>query len=125
LWLERFQTLKIVSVESGVGWIPYFLEAIEYQMKEAKSKFTIPPAELFKRQIYACSWFERKRLVEDARALGADNVMFQTDFPHPVCLYPDALEYMREAAEAFDEEERRKVFGANAAKVYKLELAAT
>ena len=25
-------------------------------------------------------------------ALGADHIMFETDFPHPTCLYPDSLE---------------------------------
>ena len=100
-WLESRPKLKIVSVESGVGWIPFLLENIEYQMKEARSDYQASPTEIFKRQIYACSWFERKNLVEDARRIGTDNVMFQTDFPHPVCLYPDALDYMSEAAATF------------------------
>ncbi|MFC3174390.1 amidohydrolase family protein [Novosphingobium bradum] len=124
LWLERFPKLKIVSVESGIGWIPFFLESIEYQMHEAGVKWNVPPRELFRRQIYGCSWFERNRLVEDARYVGIDNVMFQTDFPHPVCLHPDALDYMTRAADAFTEEERRKVFGGNAQKVYNLDLSA-
>jgi len=50
--------------------------------------------------------------------------MFQTDFPHPVCLYPDALEYMADAAAQFTPEERAKVFGGNAARVYNIDVAA-
>jgi predicted TIM-barrel fold metal-dependent hydrolase len=122
-WLEEFPKLKLVSVESGVGWVPFMLEAVEYQMREAKIDYKISPTELFKRQIYACSWFERGDLVHNARLVGVDNVMFQTDFPHPVCLYPNALEYMSQAAESFTEEERRKVFGANAAKLYNIDFS--
>ena len=36
LVLERFPTLKLVSVESGVGWIPSFLEALDYQREDPR-----------------------------------------------------------------------------------------
>lgn len=121
-FLEDFPKLKLVSVESGVGWIPFILESVTYQMNEAQMKMKMTPKEIFQRQIYACSWFERENLVEDARRIGIDNCMFQTDFPHPVCLYPDALGYMADAASKFTEEERRKVFGGNAAKLYKIDF---
>jgi predicted TIM-barrel fold metal-dependent hydrolase len=121
-FLENFPKLKLVSVESGVGWIPFLLESVEYQMREARMDIKHTPKEIFQRQIYGCSWFERENLVADARKLGVDNVMFQTDFPHPVCLYPDALQYMEPAAQQFTPEERRKVFGGNAAKLYKIDF---
>ena len=36
--LERFPELKIVSVESGAGWIPFILEALDYEMSENAPK---------------------------------------------------------------------------------------
>jgi predicted TIM-barrel fold metal-dependent hydrolase len=120
LFLERFPKLKIVSVESGVGWIPFLLEALEYQMQETGIKYKVPPFEVFQRQIYSCSWFEKRNFVATARMLGVDNVLFETDFPHPTCLYPDALNYIAAAAGEFTLEERRKVFGGNAARVYNI-----
>ena len=54
--LERFPELKIVSVESGAGWIPFILEALDYEMAEnapmtrarlsltARSSARTPPA---------------------------------------------------------------------------------
>ena len=112
--LERHPELNIVSVESGAGWIPFFLEAIEYQMAQAGLKTTMTASEIFSRQIYACSWFERRQIVETARSIGIDNLMYETDFPHPTCLYPDSQDYMIDAMERFSPEERRKVFGGNA-----------
>ena len=32
--LERFPTVKFVSVESGIGWMPFFLESLDYQLYE-------------------------------------------------------------------------------------------
>jgi predicted TIM-barrel fold metal-dependent hydrolase len=119
-WLERFPTLKLVSVESGVGWIPFVLEALEYEFKETGLKFKATPQETFRRQVYACSWFESRNIVEDARRLGVDNVLFETDYPHPTSLYPRSLSQVAEAAARFTPEERVKVFGENAVKVYNL-----
>jgi predicted TIM-barrel fold metal-dependent hydrolase len=122
--LERHPKLNIVSVESGGGWIPFFLEAMEYQMQQAGLKTEMTPREVFKRQIYACSWFERRDIVDTARSIGVDNLMYETDFPHPTCLYPDSQDYMVEAMERFTPEERRKVFGGNAERLYNLDLSA-
>ena len=61
--LERFPTLKFVSVESGIGWMPFFLEALDYQVCEtapgAIDELSMPPSEYFRRQMYGCFWFER------------------------------------------------------------------
>ena len=121
-FLDRFPTLKIVSVESGVGWLPMLLESLEYQMQQNGliSKTKTPPLEMFRRQMYACAWFERRNFVHETRALGIDNVMFETDFPHPTCVYPDALHDVAGTAADFTPDERRKVFGGTAARLYNI-----
>jgi predicted TIM-barrel fold metal-dependent hydrolase len=119
-FLEDFPKLKIVSVESGVGWIPTVLESLEYQMSENWLECKVSPEEIFRRQIYVCSWFERKNFVATARMSGIDNVLMETDFPHPTCVYPDALNTFAATAAQFTPEERRKVYGGNAIRVYNL-----
>jgi predicted TIM-barrel fold metal-dependent hydrolase len=121
--LERFPKLNIVSVESGVGWVPFMLEALDYNMRDNGVKLNLMPSEIFARQIYACSWFERRHLVHSVRSVGVDNVLFQTDFPHPVCLYPEPIKYLADVAAEFAPEERAKVFGGNAARIYNLPTA--
>jgi predicted TIM-barrel fold metal-dependent hydrolase len=110
-------------VESGVGWIPFMMETLDYFTQEEGVRLKTPHRELFRRQVYACAWFEKRTIVDTARDVGVDNILFQTDFPHPVCLYPDPLNYSAETAESFNREERVKVYGGNAAKVYNLDLA--
>jgi predicted TIM-barrel fold metal-dependent hydrolase len=120
--LDRFPSLKFVSVESGIGWLPFQLELCEYQYDEnAVTHLELRPTEYFQRQIYASYWFE-----DDAetviRKLGADNIMFETDFPHPTCLYPSIREKVQQTLGGLAEEVQRKVLYETAASVYQLNV---
>lgn len=122
--LVRFPETKWVSVESGIGWIPYVIERLEYQLRDTTPDgrgFDQPmPSELFRRQVYACWWFEDvgpRKLLED---IGVDNIMFETDFPHPTCLYPSAREHALDVLSGWSEEVQRKVLQDNAAKLYRI-----
>ena len=62
---HRFPELNFVSVESGVGWIPFALEALDWQWQNCGVRLEHPeydllPSEYFRRQIYGCFWFERE-----------------------------------------------------------------
>jgi predicted TIM-barrel fold metal-dependent hydrolase len=124
--LVRFPETKWVSVESGIGWIPYVIERLEYQLRDTTPDgrgFDQPmPSELFRRQVYACFWFEDSgpsKLLED---IGFDNVLFETDFPHPTCLYPNAVEHAMKVLEPWGPEVQRKVMQDNAAQLYHIAL---
>jgi predicted TIM-barrel fold metal-dependent hydrolase len=122
--LDRHPTIKFVSVESGIGWIPFLLETLEYQLAEnaAGTHFALTPAEYFARNVYSSFWFERRNIADSVRQVGVDNVMFETDFPHPTCLYPDPLRYAASGLAALDQDARRKVLSGNAAKLYNIPL---
>jgi uncharacterized protein len=124
---ERFPRLKIVSVESGIGWLPFMLEALDYHADEnaAHDGLSLLPSEYFKRQMYACFWFENgPTLIDSIERIGVDNCMFETDFPHPTCLFPEPLRKAIPTFKAVDDSFRRKVFSENAAHVYNIDLAA-
>ena len=124
--LERFPDLKIVSVESGIGWIPFFLEALDYQrlesMPHAFDYLTMQPSDYFRRQIYGCFWFETASIPLVIDSIGVDNIMFETDYPHPTCLYPDPLERVAKALEGLSAESQRKLLQDNAAELYHVSL---
>jgi predicted TIM-barrel fold metal-dependent hydrolase len=119
---ERHPNLKFVSVESGIGWLPFLLEALDYQCGETAPEhmahLSMKPSEYFKRQFYGCFWFESRMLGAAIEELGADRVMFETDFPHPTCLYPDSAKRVNEAIRGLDPEVRRKILRDNAADLY-------
>jgi predicted TIM-barrel fold metal-dependent hydrolase len=126
--LDRFPQLKFVSVESGVGWIPFIIQGLEYTMdelltREDRRRYKRSPREMFKDQIYASYWFEGANNVDNyISEFGADNLMFETDYPHPQCLYPDVREKVEETLGKYDLAIQRKVLFENAAKLYGIEV---
>ncbi|MGE0387386.1 MAG: amidohydrolase family protein [Gammaproteobacteria bacterium] len=116
--LDRYPALKFVSVESGIGWVPFLIEFCEYQYDEsAVTHLKLRPTDYFRRNIYASYWFESDAAGVIAR-LGADNIMFETDYPHPTCLYPGVREKIRQTLGGLAEDVQRKVLYENAARVY-------
>ncbi len=131
---HRFPSLNLISVESGVGWVPSFLEACDWQWSNGEvakdhPEYDLLPSEYFKRQIYACFWFETAALRASIEQL-ADNVCWETDFPHPTCQHPDGPElgyaqrprdYVNSTMGDLDRSVVEKVLHSNAAKLYGLE----
>lgn len=121
--LDRFPRLKFVSVESGIGWIPFLMEALDYQLLEIAEgrSFDLKPSEYFARNFFACFWFEQGRdIAATVRRVGVDNVLFETDFPHPTGLYP--IENLEGRLGGLNAEERAKVLSLNAAKLYHIDV---
>jgi predicted TIM-barrel fold metal-dependent hydrolase len=119
---DRYPKIKFVSVESGIGWVSNFLETLDYQVSEmtALKALRRKPSEYFPTNFYATFWFERRRLSERIKELGVDNVMFETDFPHPTCLLP--IDNVSAAMGGLTYEEQDKVLNGNAKRVYNIHL---
>ena len=125
--LARYPEIKFVSVESGIGWIPFVLEALDYQfidneVQKDRPDLELLPSEYFARNVYACYWFEQvapKHLIEE---VGADRILFETDYPHPTSLYGDEVHRRIEGGlGACEASVRRKILWDNAQKLYKVE----
>ena len=121
---RQYPGLKLVSVESGMGWIPFLLDAMEYQFDEEmpneKKALQRRPREYFRDHFYATFWFEgyNPSVIE---AIGPRNVMIETDFPHPTCLFPHQ-EHIAAAVKDYSPEVRRRLLQDNAAELYKVKL---
>jgi predicted TIM-barrel fold metal-dependent hydrolase len=122
--LDRFPNLKFVSVESGIGWIPFLLESLDWQLAgmagNQARKYQKKPSEYFASNFYGCFWFEREHISETIRRVGVDRCLFETDFPHPTCLFP--VDDLDVRLSGLTEVERAKVLGGNAAKLYNIPL---
>ena len=129
---ERFPRLNFVSVESGVGWIPFTLEALDYQwvnfgVQRWEHPDRLLPSEYFRRQVYGCFWFE-KDLIKPSIEQYPDNFLFETDFPHPSAQVAGPASgsegpelYIENTFGGWDEDLVEKVLYKNAARVYHLD----
>jgi predicted TIM-barrel fold metal-dependent hydrolase len=126
---DRFPGLKIVSAESGIGWVPFMLESLEFQFDEMiteDDELALQqrrPSEYFRDHIYVMFWFEKlapEKLIGD---IGVRNVLVETDIPHPTCLYPVPREHFARVLANLDESSRRRVLQDNAAELYRIPLS--
>lgn len=128
--LERFPKLRFVSVESGLSWVPFCILALERALTELMSKaeraqFKRTPREAFKEQIFVTFWFENRNCIDFYLSeFGADNLMFETDFPHPVSMYPETQAQVHASLGHLDEDIQRKILYKNAERVYGVPVGA-
>jgi predicted TIM-barrel fold metal-dependent hydrolase len=130
---HRFPELNFVSVESGVGWVPFALAALDWQWKNCgvdkeHPEYELLPSEYFRRQIYGCFWFEEETALAAIDQLGADNILYETDFPHPTSMSPGPAstaerpdDYLRKNFAGLDQGTMRKILHDNAARIYHLD----
>jgi predicted TIM-barrel fold metal-dependent hydrolase len=121
---DRYPHLQFVSVESGIGWLPFYLENLEYQYAEMvlpeNRRITKPIRQAFREHYHVCFWFESaapRLLIEE---IGANNIMFETDYPHPTCLYPEPREHVNRVMAGLDDHTCRRILQDNASELYRL-----
>ena len=107
------------------------LEAFDWQwrnggVRQEHPEYDLLPSEYFRRQIYACFWFEEQTIAR-AIELYPDNMLYETDFPHPTSMSPGPAtpalpprDYATEALGALPEAAVAKVLHGNAARIYRV-----
>jgi predicted TIM-barrel fold metal-dependent hydrolase len=130
---HRFPDLNFVSVESGIGWIPFALDSLDWQwlncgVPREHPEYDLLPSEYFKRQIYGCFWFERETALFAIERLGTDNILYETDFPHPTSMSPGPAssavappEYLNTTLGDLPDDTLHKILHDNAARIYHLD----
>lgn len=120
--LERHPNLKIVLGESGLAWLPYLLDRMDYHASDHFKELPLKmkPSDYWKRQCNASFQYDEigVRLLD---LIGEDTVMWASDFPHPDCVWPDSQEYIRKQFGSLPERTRSKIVCDNAAKLYGVE----
>ena len=117
--LERHPNLKIVLGESGIGWIPYMLERMDFEWEDQFSdlSLTMKPSAYWYRQMYA-TYQQDRTGIQLIKELGEDNIMWGSDFPHPDGVWPDSQTFIEEQLGHLPPTTRRKIVCDNAAKLY-------
>jgi predicted TIM-barrel fold metal-dependent hydrolase len=123
--LERHPTLRVAFLESGTGWLPYWLARLDDHrdwMHETEcADLSLAPSEYFARQCVISSDPEDVLAPFTIASVGADHVMWASDFPHPDAAFPDAVDEFFEIVPNLDDWSRRAVMWETPLRFYALQ----
>jgi len=118
---ERYPNLRIGFGESGVGWIAYALDRMDFEWEDRFRDLGLKmkPSEYWRRQCRATFQFDRigAKLVDD---IGVETLMWGSDYPHTDGVWPESQKYIDEQFAGLTPEVVRKITCENAAKFYRL-----
>ena len=124
---ERYPKLQVGSIEHELSWVPHFLDRIDYtytqrQIEVASYRFKedMLPSDYFHRNVFL-SFQEDALGTRDRHIIGVDNLLWGADYPHPESTFPRSREILDEILVDCTEEEKAKIAGGNAARVYHLD----
>jgi predicted TIM-barrel fold metal-dependent hydrolase len=118
---ERHPDLKVAFLEGTGGWIVPMLERFDHQFKifgSADQKGL--PSEIFARQCMISFDPDEVALPFTAGHLGADKILWASDYPHPDAKIPGVVNELVEAVESLPAESQRLIMGATARTFYQL-----
>jgi predicted TIM-barrel fold metal-dependent hydrolase len=121
--LDRYPRLKFAFLEAGGAWVPYWLsrldefyEKIGHMVPKAKMR----PSDYFRRQCF-CSCEPDDVSLKTAESLGIDEyMMWASDYPHYDCVFPGAVDELKEHCAALSPTAQQKIMGGNASRCYGL-----
>jgi len=121
---ERFPSLRFIFLESGGGWAATQLQRMDEQVRAfplERAWLSMLPSEYFKRQCYISFEPEEWNLAASAEHIGADRVLWASDYPHPE-YHPGIVEELRSSLAPLPEQHQARVLGTNAIEAYRLRV---
>jgi predicted TIM-barrel fold metal-dependent hydrolase len=120
---DRFPRLRTVVLESGAGWIGYWLDRGDAIYRRTGLGGTVQlkerPSFYFKRQCYISGDPDERSIAPLTKIIGEDRFFWASDYPHPD--HPgDYIEELRGMVEGMSSSARRGVLGENVARAYNL-----
>ncbi len=123
--LETHDELRVAFLESGTGWLPYWLARLdehrEWMEGSECAELSLSPREYFDRQCVISSDPEDTLAPFVIGAVGADHVIWASDFPHPDAHFPDAVDLFLAGLADVDRDETQAVLWDTPARFYRLE----
>ncbi|HEY2301733.1 MAG TPA: amidohydrolase family protein [Acidimicrobiales bacterium] len=107
----RFPNLRVASIENGSEFLGDLFHKLESATRKMPGYFSEPPVETFRRHVWINPFWEDD-VNETVARMGADRVIFGSDWPHIEGM-PAPLDYTVEL-KAFDDDARHLILRDNA-----------
>jgi len=120
----RFPRLRIAYLEAGAGWVPYFIQRMdeEFEKRGHVEATRLPrrPSEYVRGgNIYFSCEAEEILLPQALAYVGADQILYASDYPHWDHGYPQSVKELTDRADVTDAQ-KRLIFSDNPRRLYRL-----
>jgi predicted TIM-barrel fold metal-dependent hydrolase len=125
--LERHPRLRVGSVEHEAGWAPHFVDRLDFTYTQRATKGRRfadgkRPSDFVADQVFV-TWSEDALAVRERGRLGRGTLLWASDFPHSEGTFPHSRRIVGELTAGLAPEERHDLVAANAARLFRLEVA--
>ena len=120
---ERYPNLRVSFGESGIGWIPYALDRMDFEFEDRfRDLMKLKPSEYWQRQCKATFQYDviGPKLINTNNLMTTETLMWGSDYPHTDGIWPESTKYIEEQFAGLTPEQIKAITCDNAAKFYNL-----
>jgi len=120
---DRFPGLQIAWIETGVGWLPHFIECLDDRYWRNRGWGDLPieqPPSYYWYRNNAASFITDRSGIALRHQVGVDNMMWSSDYPHHGNDWPYSRKVIAETMAGIPAEEQARIVGGNAARIWRL-----
>jgi predicted TIM-barrel fold metal-dependent hydrolase len=120
--IARFPKLKVAFMESGCGWLPFWLWRLDEhyeKMPEQAPKIDRKPSEFFYSNCYISCDPDEQMIPEVIKLCGDDRIIYASDYYHWDCAFPDTVKMLAERNDLSDST-KKKLFNENSKRLFAL-----
>ena len=126
LWsrvLRKFPNLKFALSEGSIGWLPYWLERIDYVYQQHRfwthQEFGDQLPSQVARDHFTFCYISDKAGVEARHSIGVDNITWECDYPHSDSTWPHSPEAVTKQLSGVPDDEVDKITHENAMRIFR------
>lgn len=124
--LDRFEKLRFGTIEAGIGWVAWTLQALDEAYKKhhmwRRPKLSRLPSEFFRSNGFASFQEDRVGLDHAAEYGLVDNFLWANDFPHHEGTWPHSAQAIERTMSKLTDDERARILGLNSARIFGFEV---
>ena len=124
--LDRFPGLRFATIEAGIGWVPWALEAMDEAYRKhhmwVLPRLDLLPSEYFRRQGFASFQEDLTGLLTAEELDLTGNYLWANDYPHHEGSWPHSAEAIERQMGHLSDDSRARILGLNAARLFRLDV---
>jgi len=128
LWsnvLRKFPDLQFALSEGSIGWLPYWLERIDYVYQQHRfwthQDFGDQLPSQVARDHFTFCFISDKAGVDQRHAVGIDNITWECDYPHSDSSWPHSPESVIKQLDGVPDDEVNRITHGNAMRVFRFD----